>query len=85
MPRQPEPSPPRLPSLSLRGQSASIWIEAGAVWLEEREARRRIPIAAVEEARATGRDGRSVEVALWGADGAPGPVTCSEWSCGGSG
>ncbi|MEU1667506.1 hypothetical protein ABZ547_28760 [Streptomyces sparsogenes] len=74
MPRQPEPSPPRLPSLSLRGRGGSIWLEAGAVWLEEKEARRRIPVAAVEGARVTGRGGRAVEVALWGADGAPGPV-----------
>jgi hypothetical protein len=74
MPRPSEPSLPRLPSLSLRGHKGSIWLEAGAVWVQQEEARRRIPIAAVEGARVTGRGGRSVEVALWGADGAPGPV-----------
>ncbi|MFC7013868.1 hypothetical protein ACFQMH_19495 [Streptomyces viridiviolaceus] len=44
------------------------------MWLDHGEERRRIPIAAVEGARATGRHGRSVEVALWGTNGLPGPV-----------
>ncbi|MFE2560588.1 hypothetical protein ACFXGT_32145 [Streptomyces sp. NPDC059352] len=74
MHHQSEPTPPWLPSLSLRGRGGSIWLEAGAVWLEQKEARRRIPIAAIEGARVTGRGGRSVEVALWGADRVPGPV-----------
>ncbi|CAM5362432.1 hypothetical protein [Streptomyces aurantiogriseus] len=74
MPRRSEPSPSPLPSITLRGHGESIWLEARAVWLQQKGTRRRIPIAAVEGARVTGRGGRSVEVALWGSDGAPGPV-----------
>ncbi|MDN0197319.1 hypothetical protein [Streptomyces sp. S.PNR 29] len=75
MARRSEPSPPPLmPSLTLRGRGESLWLDAGAVWLHRRGVRRRIAIAAVEEARVAGRGGRSVEVALWGADGVPGPV-----------
>lgn len=76
MPRrsEPSPSPAPLPSLTLRGHGESIWLEARAVWLLQKGARRRIPLAAVEGARVTGRGGRSVEVALWGGDGGPGPV-----------
>ncbi len=51
-----------------------MWLEAGAVWVQQRGETRRIPLAAVEEARVTGRGGRTAEVALWGRDGVPGPV-----------
>ncbi|MBV7697007.1 hypothetical protein [Streptomyces sp. TRM70350] len=72
MPRGSESSP--LPSITLRGYGDSIWLEGRALLLEQKGSRRRIPIAAVEEARVTGRGGRSVEVVLWGEGGVPGPV-----------
>ncbi|MFI9342363.1 hypothetical protein ACIG0D_13965 [Streptomyces sp. NPDC052773] len=76
MSRRPEPSPPLspLPSVTLRGYGDAMWLEGRAVVLEQKGLRRRIPIEAVEEARVVGRGRRSVEIALWGVDGAPGPV-----------
>lgn len=71
-----EPSPPLspLPSVTLRGYGDTMWLEGRAVVLEQKGLRRRIPVEAIEEARAVGRGRRSVEIALWGVDGAPGPV-----------
>ncbi|WP_086803936.1 hypothetical protein [Streptomyces caniscabiei] len=76
MSRRAEPSPPLspLPSVTLRGYGDAMWLEGRAVVLEQKGLRRRIPIEAVEEARVVGRGRRSVEIALWGVDGAPGPV-----------
>ncbi|WP_338779074.1 hypothetical protein [Streptomyces sp. DG1A-41] len=42
--------------------------------LDQKGLRRRIPVEAIEETRVVGRGQRSVEIALWGVDGAPGPV-----------
>ncbi|MBG0853213.1 hypothetical protein I2W78_15490 [Streptomyces spinoverrucosus] len=72
MPRGSESSP--LPSVTLSGYGDTIWLEGRALLLEQKGSRRRIPITAVEEARVTGRGGRSVEVVLWGGEGGPGPV-----------
>ncbi|CCK25681.1 hypothetical protein BN159_1302 [Streptomyces davaonensis JCM 4913] len=72
MPGRPEPA--FLPSITLRGYGDSIWLEGRAVLLEQNGTRRRIPITAIEGARAVGAGQRSVEIALWGTDGAPGPV-----------
>ncbi|MFE1439704.1 hypothetical protein [Streptomyces sp. NPDC058739] len=76
MSRRHEPSPPLspLPSITLRGYGETMWLEGRAVVLEQKGLRRRIPVEAVEEARAMGRGRRSVEIALWGVDDAPGPV-----------
>ncbi|CAL9332938.1 hypothetical protein [Streptomyces sp. Tu 3180] len=76
MPRQHRPSPPEspLPSVTLRGYGGTLWLEGRAVILEQEGLRRRIPVEAVAEARAAGRGQRSAEIALWGVDGAPGPV-----------
>ncbi|MFF8543883.1 hypothetical protein ACF060_26695 [Streptomyces werraensis] len=76
MSRRHEPPPPLspLPSIRLRGYGETMWLEGRAVVLEQKGLRRRIPVEAVAEARVVGRERRSVEIALWGADGAPGPV-----------
>ncbi|MFI8213169.1 hypothetical protein [Streptomyces werraensis] len=76
MSRRHEPPPPLspLPSIRLRGYGETMWLEGRAVVLEQKGMRRRIPVEAVAEARVVGRERRSVEIALWGADGAPGPV-----------
>lgn len=72
MPGRPEPAP--LPSITLRGYGDSIWLEGRAVLLEQKRSRRRIPLAAIERARTVGAGQRSVEIAVWGSDGAGGPV-----------
>ncbi|MFG2867404.1 hypothetical protein [Streptomyces sp. NPDC048338] len=72
MPGRSEPS--ALPSIALRGYGDSIWLEGWSVLLEQKGTRRRIPLPAIEGARAVGAGQGSVEIAVWGADGAPGPV-----------
>ncbi|WAZ26627.1 hypothetical protein STRCI_008229 [Streptomyces cinnabarinus] len=72
MPGRAEPSP--LPSITLRGYGDSIWLEGRAVLLEQKGTRRRIPLAAIEGAKAVGGGQRSVEISVWGSGGAPGPA-----------
>ncbi|MFF3333243.1 hypothetical protein ACFYWX_27445 [Streptomyces sp. NPDC002888] len=72
MTRSPEPS--ALPSLTLRGSDGRIWLQGRAVLLERDGVRRRIPVAAIAEARVTGASRRTVEIVVRGSDGVPGPV-----------
>ncbi|MFD3835152.1 hypothetical protein ACFWWC_02690 [Streptomyces sp. NPDC058642] len=59
-----------LPTVALRGRSGGLWAEDGHLTLEQDGVRRRIPLAAVREVRAT--DGpRGVEVVLTAPAGAP--------------
>lgn len=51
-----------------------IWLEGRAVLLEQKGTRRRITLAAIEGVRTLDAGQRSVEIALWGSEGAPGPV-----------
>ncbi|MCM2390833.1 hypothetical protein [Streptomyces albipurpureus] len=68
------PVPPRLPSVALRGRSESLWLEGGAILLEQRGVRRRIPLKAVREIRVGAAGQRSVEVVLTAAEGTLGTV-----------
>lgn len=72
MTRPPELS--ALPSLTLRGTDGRIWLQGRAVRLERDGVSRRIPVAAIAEARVTGAARRTVEIVVRGGDGTPGPV-----------
>ncbi|MDX2706404.1 hypothetical protein PV350_26650 [Streptomyces sp. PA03-6a] len=58
-----------IPELVLRGGGATVRLRAGEVLLDEGTERRRIPPAAIEEVRAAGRHGRTVEIVLTAARG----------------
>lgn len=58
-----------IPELVLRGGGATARLRAGEVLLDEGTERRRIPPAAIEEVRAAGRHGRTVEIVLTAARG----------------
>ncbi|MGW9597682.1 hypothetical protein ACWHLZ_46430 [Streptomyces chartreusis] len=59
-------------SLVLRGHSATIWLDGGAILINQNGIRRRIPLQAVEKIRVDDESQRSVEVVLTAAVGTPG-------------
>lgn len=65
-------SDPSISSVALRGRSATIWLEGGAILLDQDGIRRRIPLEAVEEIRVEEAPQRSVEVVLTAAKGTVG-------------
>jgi hypothetical protein len=58
-----------LPSVALRSRSGGLWLENGRLTLEQDGVRRRIPLAAVQEVRATANGPRGVEVVLTAPEG----------------
>lgn len=62
-------TPSHVPSVTLRGRSGALWLEDGALTLEQDGVRRRIPLAAVREVRTT-EGPRGVEVVLTAPEGA---------------